>query len=85
MELLSPALIIVAGQTFEQYSSKKIAAIREQTDRNIRKVRATKFKKIRKKLFAALQEKAGNGQPLTLSEKEFLADYEKTVENRKRK
>ncbi|MCD8231274.1 MAG: hypothetical protein LUD14_05555 [Clostridiales bacterium] len=69
----------------QQYSSKKIAKIREQTDRNIRKVRATMFKKIRKKLFAALQEKAGNGQPLTISEKEFLADYEKTVENCKRK
>jgi len=69
----------------QQFSSKKIAAIREQTDRNIRKVRTTMFKKIRKKLFDALQEKANNGKPLTLSEKEFLADYEKTIENRKRK
>ena len=35
-----------------QYSSVKIAAIREQSDRNIRKVRNTMLKKIRKKLLA---------------------------------
>ncbi len=40
-----------------QYSSTKIAAIRGQTDRNIRKVRDTMLKKIRKKLLAALTEK----------------------------
>ena len=37
-----------------QYSSTKIAAIRGQSDRNIRKVRNTMLKKIRKKLLAAL-------------------------------
>ena len=40
-----------------QYSSTKIAAIRGQSDRNIRKVRNTMLKKIRKKLLAALTEK----------------------------
>ncbi len=56
-----------------QYSSTRIAAIREQTDRNIRKVRGTMLKKIRKKLLAALIEKVRK-QPLTLLEKEFLID-----------
>ena len=67
-----------------QYSSVKIAAIRGQSDRNIRKVRNTMLKKIRKKLLAALTEKVQAQQPLTLLEKEFLkengVDIEKTTE-----
>lgn len=66
-----------------QYSSVKIAAIRGQSDRNIRKVRNTMLKKIRKKLLAALTEKAQAQQSLTLLEKEFLkengVDIEKTT------
>ena len=57
-----------------QYSSVKIAAIRGQSDRNIRKVRNTMLKKIRKKLLAALTEKVQAQQPLTLLEKEFLIE-----------
>lgn len=57
-----------------QYSSTKIAAIRGQSDRNIRKVRNTMLKKIRKKLLAALTEKVQAQQPLTLLEKEFLSE-----------
>lgn len=57
-----------------QYSSARIAAIRGQTDRNIRKVRGTMLKKIRKKLLAALTEKHERQQPMTLLEKVFLAD-----------
>jgi len=49
-----------------QYSSVKIAVIRGQSDRNIRKVRNTMLKKIRKKLLAALTEKVQAQQPLTL-------------------
>ena len=57
-----------------QYSSTKIAAIRGQSDRNIRKVRNTMLGKIRKKLLAALTEKVQAQQPLTLLEKEFLSE-----------
>jgi len=57
-----------------QYSSTKIAAIRGQSDRNIRKVRNTMLKKIRKKLLAALTKKVQTQQPLTLLEKEFLKE-----------
>lgn len=63
-----------------QYSSIRIAAIRGQSDRNIRKVRNTMLKKIRKKLLAALTEKVQAQQPLTLLEKEFLIDNDKAVE-----
>lgn len=57
-----------------QYDPGKIAAIREQSERNIRKVRATMLKQIRKKLLVVLQEKISEKIPLTLEEKTF---YEK--------
>jgi len=56
-----------------QYSSAKIAAIKGQSDRNIRKVRGTMLKRIRKKLLEALNEKIQQGT-LTLLEKNFLTD-----------
>lgn len=56
-----------------QYSSAKIAAIKGQSDRNIRKVRGTMLKGIRKKLIIALNEKIQQGT-LTLLEKNFLTD-----------
>ena len=67
-----------------QYSTTKIAAIREQSDRNIRKVRNTMLKKIRKKLLAALMDKHGK-QPMTLLEKEFITDNSEAVETVKKK
>lgn len=57
-----------------QYSSAKIAVIKEQSDRNIRKVRATMLNKIQKKLLSALDEKVRKQQPLTLLEKKLLMD-----------
>lgn len=63
------------------FSSTRIAKIRGQSDRNIRKVRGTMFKKIRKKLLAALTDKAEKQQPMTLLEKEFLRECGLTVDN----
>lgn len=68
-----------------QYSSTKIAAIRGQSDRNIRKVRNTMLKKIRKKLLAALTEKVQAQQPLTLLEKEFLSENGLDIEKNTKK
>ncbi len=68
-----------------QYSSTRIAAIKGQSDRNIRKVRNTMLKKIRKKLLEALVKKMKAQQPLTLLEKEFLADNRKPIETAKKK
>ena len=62
------------------FSSTRIARIRGQSDRNIRKVRGTMFKKIRKKLLAALTDKAEK-QQMTLLEKEFLRECGLTVDN----
>ena len=55
-----------------QLSSVKIAEIKGQTDRNIRKVRSTMLNRIRKKLLPALKEK--EQKQLTLIEKEFLRE-----------
>lgn len=68
-----------------QYSSVRIAAIRGQSDRNIRKVRNTMLGKIRKKLLAALTEKMRSQQPLTLLEKDFLRENGVDVENNTKK
>ena len=57
-----------------QYNSAKIAEIKGQSDRNIRKVRSTMLKRIRKKLLAELDEKVHKQQSLTLIEKRFLED-----------
>ena len=62
------------------FSSTRIAAIRQQSDRNIRKVRNTMMKKIRKELLSALTDKAVKQQPMTLVEKAFLADNGKAVD-----
>ena len=68
-----------------QYSSPRIAAIKGQSDRNIRKVRNTMLKKIRKKLLAALTEKVQAQQPLTLLEKEFLSENGVDIEKNTKK
>ena len=57
-----------------QFSTTRIAAIRQQSDRNIRKVRGTMLKQIRKKLLAALKQRADRQQPLTMLERDFLED-----------
>lgn len=66
------------------FSSTRVAAIRQQSDRNIRKVRNTVLKKIRKKLLAALKEKADT-QPMTSLEKAFLEDNSEMVDSGEKK
>lgn len=62
------------------FSSTRIAAIRQQSDRNIRKIRNTMMKKIRKELLSALMDKAEKQLPMTLVEKAFLSDIGKAVD-----
>ena len=59
------------------FSSTRIAVIRQQSDRNIRKIRNTMMKKIRKELLSALTDKAEKQLPMTLVEKAFLSDIGK--------
>lgn len=67
------------------FSSTRIAAIRQQSDRNIRKVRNTMMKKIRKELLSALTDKAEKQLPMTLVEKAFLSESGKTVDTEAQK
>ena len=58
-----------------QYSNQRIACIRNQTDRNILKVKNTIMKKLRKKLYISLCERQQMNFPLCRREKEFLEEY----------
>lgn len=58
-----------------QYSNQRIAHIRNQTDRNILKVKNTILKKLRKELYTILCERQETQQPLCRREKEFLENY----------
>lgn len=61
------------------YSSNRIGAIREQSDRNIRKVRATLFRKIYKKLLPVLAERMEQGYPMTGEERQFVEGMKKAA------
>lgn len=56
------------------YSSQKIAELRGQSDRNIRKVRNTMLKRIYKKILPYLQERKEKGLSMTSEERAFLAE-----------
>ncbi len=62
-----------------RYSTARIASIRGQTDRNIRKVRDTLLKGLRKKLWKRLAERDKQGLPLTTTQLAFLQGTEKTA------
>lgn len=57
-----------------QYSAVKIATIREQTDRNIRKVRNHLLKKLHQQALACLESGQRNPSEMTLLERTFLRD-----------
>lgn len=61
------------------FSPSKIARIRGQTDRNIRKVRNTALKQIRKKIYDYLI--SHNEHSMTLREKQFVENYRNTIDN----
>ena len=60
-------------------SPQRVAAIRGQTDRNIRKVRDVAVRKLRKKVYKALREQEKRGSAhFTKQEREFMDEYEAT-------
>lgn len=59
------------------YSNAKIAAMRNQSDRNIRKSRSLLIKKIRAQLLPRLRRRQARGNPLTLMQASFLESYSK--------
>lgn len=63
------------------YSTSKIACIRGQTDRNIRKVRNTALKQIRKKVYTYLSSNSEHS--MTKQEKLFVENYRNMIDNDK--
>lgn len=63
------------------YGTSKIACIRGQTDRNIRKVKNTALKQIRKKIYNYLMEHQEHN--MTIQEKRFVENYQKLIDNSK--
>ena len=56
------------------YEPKDLAAVRGQTSRNIRKVRDVEQRKVRRQVYASLQERKAAGCSLTKDERDFLAE-----------
>ena len=67
------------------YSCQLIAAFREQTDRNIRKIRDTMLKKLRKSFIQALQNRVDNQISLTKAEQIFYDTYRTLIADKKNK
>ena len=57
------------------YPAKKLAALRGQSERNIRKVRDTARRKIQKKAYGVLTKKQEHHDDLTHQEQKFLKAY----------
>lgn len=62
-----------------------IAAFREQTDRNIRKIRDTMLMKLRKSFMLALQNRVDNQLSLTKQEQLFYDNYRSLITDKKNK
>lgn len=62
-----------------------IAAFREQTDRNIRKIRDTMLMKLRKSFMQALQNRVDNQLSLTKQEQIFCDNYRSLITDKKNK
>ena len=59
----------------KQYSTTRLAAIRGQSDRNIRKLRMTIQKKLQRRMYEHLSEKLEKDYSITLREREFAEEY----------
>lgn len=62
-----------------------IAVFREQTDRNIRKIRDTMLKKLRKSFMQAMQSRVDNRICLTKQEQIFYDTYLTLITDKKNK
>lgn len=58
-----------------RYSVQQLADLREQSERNVRKVRGTVHRKLQKQVYEALRELDSQNEALTLQEQRFLNEY----------
>ena len=67
--------------SLQYLSTSQLAHMRDQSDRNIRKLRDNYTKKLQKQLYGHLFKKIQQGQSLTFREREFLGLYETALNN----
>ena len=67
--------------SLQYLSTSQLAHMRDQSDRNIRKLRDSYTKKLQKQLYGHLLQKKQSGAGLTFREKEFLTQYELALED----
>ena len=75
MELDESHREILYYWAIRQWSPQKIAALRNQTDRNIRKVYHNMIADIRKNMYIRLYNRYENKLPLTHTQREFMRTY----------
>ena len=66
--------------SLQYLSTSQLAHMRDQSDRNIRKLRDNYTKKLQKQLYGHLLQKKQSGVGLSFREKEFLTQYELALE-----
>ena len=57
------------------WSATQLALAREQSDRNIRKLRKTIHRNLQRQMFDYLHSKRERGRSLTLRERQFIEEY----------
>lgn len=62
------------------WSATQLALAREQSDRNIRKLRKTIHKNLQRQMFDYLHSKRERGESLTLRERQFIEEYSALAE-----
>ena len=62
------------------WSATQLALAREQSDRNIRKLRKTIHKNLQRQMFDYLHSKRERGRSLTLRERQFIEEYSALAE-----
>ncbi|WP_343215544.1 sigma-70 family RNA polymerase sigma factor [Faecalibacterium sp. An77] len=62
------------------WSATQLALAREQSDRNIRKLRKTIHKNLQRQMFGYLYDKRERGKSLTLRERQFIEEYSALAE-----
>ena len=67
--------------SLQLFSTSRLACMRNQSDRNIRKIRDNYTKKLQKQLYGHLCKKQLEGCNLSAREKEFLHLYESALEH----
>ena len=71
--------VLLLPKSTQHYSTQKLAAMRNQSDRNIHGVRSTVLGQIEKKVLLVLADRLGQDFPFTGEKQDFLSRYAKDL------